>query len=181
MWVGRGATDTSPAPAHAGRTLPRVAISTTRLRTALDDLLKAATATLTDPPDRRYVAHGQPAIDCEQLVVHCAGVRSVTLEQPGDIPSPRPQPRVRVATLVATLSRPVCATPQPTAAQLGQDGRALAVDGWSLVAGLIEALSAGSVWTGGSPLPRAGNVVLAEAPEPDGGFAGWVISLDVAL
>lgn len=158
-----------------------MAISTTRLRAALDDLLAAATATLDGPPDRRYVAHGQPAIDCEQLVVHCAGVRSVTLDQPTDVPSARPQPRVRVASLVVTLSQPVCASPQPTAVQLADDGRALAVDGWSLFAGLLERLHEGTVWTGGSPLPKAGNVLLAEAPEPSGGFAGWTVTVEVAL
>lgn len=156
-------------------------ISTTRLATALVDLLAAATATLASPPDRRYVSHGQPAIDCQQLTVHAAGIRIVGLDQPTDIPSARSQPRVRVASLIVTLSRPVCASPQPSVDQLGQDGSALAVDGWSLVAGLVEALSAGSVWTGTSPLPKAGNVVLAEAPEPSGGFAGWTISLDVTL
>lgn len=153
-------------------------ITTTRLSDALDAVLDAAAELLEDAPDRRYIAHGQPAVDCEQLVVHCAGLRTVVLDQSSDLPAPRTQPRGRVATLVVTLSRPVCAGLEPSAEQLDDDGGRLAVDGWTLFAGLVQWLHDGGFAT---PLQSAANVTLAEAPEPSGGFAGWTVTLDVAL
>lgn len=156
-------------------------VDATRLRTALDDLLVAAVACLDDPPDRRYVSHGQPAVDCELLTVHAAGVRSVALEQPADLPVPAGQPRVRVVTAVVTIWRAVCSAMDPTAEQLNVDGRRLAVDGWALFAGLLQRTAVGDIWTGTSPLPKAGNVLLAEAPDVAGGYGGWTVTVDLAL
>lgn len=154
-----------------------------RLSDALDDVLAAAAACLTDPPALRFVSHGAPAVGCELLAVHCEEVRTVPLDQPADIPAAAGQPRVRVASIVATLARPVCATANPSVEQLDTDGHDLAVDGWALYAGLVAATSrTGSpMWSGASRLPRSSSAVLAELQPRQGGYGGWTVTLDVTL
>lgn len=159
--------------------------TTTRLRDALRDLLTASAACLTDPPARRYISAGPPALvaDCEVLAVYPALPRALTLDQPGEIPSPRGQPRVRVTGLVVELHRCVSKDVDPPLATLDAEGVQHAVDGWSLFAGLIYRLQQDLVFTTlSSPdLAKSANVDLAEVIEPSGGFAGWRVQVQVAL
>lgn len=161
-----------------------VAPAADRLTKALDDYLAAATATLSNPPARRYVAHGEPIVDCEQLVAWPTGMRSSTVAQPGDLPAQRRTPRVRLVTLAVDLHRPVCAGANPSAAQLDADGHSLATDGWALFAGLLHAhqSSPPTLFPSlGDLLPSSGLVTAAEVSGGEGRFAGWRILMDVAL
>ena len=148
----------------------------------LTDLLDAAVASLTDPPDRQGKEHGAFAHDCEMLVVHVEGVTFDSLGQPSGA-------YVRVATipsvqLVVTLLRcwptPEHGKTEPSMAAITAAAAGLAQDGAALTHGIS------SRWADGTLFPTAAvdadDVTLAPglAPVgPEGALAGWTFSLSV--
>ncbi len=154
-----------------------------RLRKALDNILTVATATLANPPDRWTVTPGPPAHDCAQLAVWCSSLRSVPIQQPGDNAAPRSQPRKRIATIGILLLGGFCYGPNLSEDTVNDAGRQLAVDGWSLFCGLLDAI-AGDVL-----LPTATfgtlswerDLTIAEVQRQEGDRAGWLLSMAVGL
>jgi len=159
--------------------------TTTYLRDALRDLLNAAAACLDDPPERRYISAGPPALvgNCAVLAVYPALPRALTLDQPGEIPAPRRQPRVRRVDLMVELHRCVSTEKDPSRDTLDAEGVQHANDGWSLFAGLVYRLQQDLVFTtlARPDLAKSANVDLAELVEPEGGMAGWRVTVGVAL
>lgn len=142
--------------------------------------LDAATAALeqpateTGPPARRYVSHGPPAPDCEQLAVHALPARLLTAPGPGCVLIPVVPFAVvlyRCVTAVADGPEPA----PPPAATLDEEARSLAVDGWALLRGILAARRDG-VFS-----PDKGSVTVGplEAVRPDGGLAGWRLNVEV--
>ncbi len=152
-----------------------------RLTTALRKLLAATVASLTAPPPRQFLSAGEPAADCEQVCTYAQPASVATLPQPSEIPAKMREPRVRLVTLVAEVHREVCATENPTAAQLDSDGEQHAEDGWALLAGLTFRISTEDIFAGMDPAVTAANVDIAEVLNPSGGMAGWRASVRVLL
>lgn len=156
----------------------------TKLRRVLDDILTSATAALSDPPERRYVSAGEPAADCAQLTVHCTSIRTVGLPQPTDTPGPRPQPKVKVATIAVTLWLPTCTSAKPEVPALAADGQTFAEATWELYAGLAWRAATGTLlpsFAAAPALTTATDVTAAAADSNDGGLAGWVVTIELAL
>lgn len=151
------------------------------LRGLLDDLLAEAVTALAaagsgPAPDRQLVAHGSATADCELLAVHLLHVRPQVLD-------PRSQrcAVVHIASMAVTLLRcyPMVSDRgvPPSAQDLTDAGRALAVDGQALWKGLTRAWAEGS-WPVGIPCSRVTWGAL-EPIAPSGGFAGWRIEVAV--
>lgn len=155
--------------------------SSTRLRDALTDYLAACAACLSEPPGHQLVSVGPPVVKCALLAVYAQVPTTVTIPQPGAIPAPVKQPRVRVVPLVAELWRSVCT--DDDIEQRHADGLAHATAGWELFAGLTYRLSQGQVFTTlDTPAStQAANVDFGELIEPQGGFAGWRVTTSVQL
>ena len=130
-------------------------------------LLEAVAARLGDPPDRRYVADGLPAFDCDQLTVHVAGFHRGTTQ------AERPTAPCAPSTVTAVVTRVWCV---PTI----ESGRAprtvdLERSGAAVTAGAQElwhATSAAAAALGCQPALIAGQPVA-----PSGGVVGWQITL----
>jgi hypothetical protein len=154
-----------------------------RLKSALDNVLTVAASTLATPPARQVVTPGVPAYDCEQLAVWCASLRSVGMPQPGENPGARSQPRQRIATLGVLLLGAFCYGPNLAEDPVTTAGRRLAVDGWSLFCGLLDAIH------GDTLLPTATfgatswarDLTIAEVQRQEGDRAGWLLSMQVGI
>lgn len=162
-------------------------MAVSRLADALSDLLDGAADALTDHgvevPARRYRAHGPPADDglCDALTVYAEPVRIQPLRGPGNLPASCQG--VLVARLVARVAR--CWAPagydQPGDDTLDLAGQDLAEDGWALIVGLSDRALAGTLF------PTAGlacdgiDTINADPFGPDGGVAGWTVTIETAL
>lgn len=154
-----------------------------RLKSALTNLLTIAASTLSDPPDRKIITPGEPAHDCGQLAVWASPLRSVVLAQPNEFPPPRSQPRQRVATLNVLYLGAVCYGPNLSAETINEIGESMAVAGWSLFCGLLDAIGGDvllPVATFG-PTAFARNLTLAEVQRQEGDRAGWRLTVEVGL
>lgn len=148
----------------------------------LEDLLVHAAGGLVapadPPPERQWISHGEPPMDCAQLTVHCAGVTPQLLD-----PKMESCVVIHVARVVVTLLRCVTALEEsgfPGAGVLTGENRQLAVDGLAVLKHLTRTAAEGTwpgrglscrsvKWRGMAPVP------------PLGGFGGWTISADVRL
>lgn len=146
------------------------------LGTALDVSVAALEEPATDagPPARRYVSHGAPAADCEQLAVYALPIRLL----PGPGPGCALIPVVPFAVVLHRCVSAVADGPQPgppPAQTLDEEARELAVDGWALWRGILAARRAGEF------TPDAGSVSVGplEALPPNGGIAGWRLNVEV--
>lgn len=142
-------------------------------------------AALVSAPARRFVhAGGEPAWDCEQLAVWFGGYRAVGLTQPAELGPPRgpivPIVEVRMHVLydVAALD----GDGVPTDAELAADGERLAAVGDALATHLLR-LHASDALFPTAGISRAATTFRpgVETQGPQGGMAGWRVSLDVAL
>lgn len=154
-----------------------------RLRSALSNLLTVAASTLASPPDRQVITPGEPAHDCEQLAVWATPLRTAGLPQPNEFPAPKGQPHQRIVTLNVLYLGAVCYGPNLSAERVNDIGEEMAVAGWSLFCGLLDAIP------GDVLLPKATfgaaafarNLTAAEIQRQEGDRAGWRLSLEVGL
>lgn len=161
------------------------------VRSLLDDLLATAVAALTPdpldnddprtaPPDRQLVAHGDFAWDCELVAVR---LDRLGLDRPPG--QPNTCAVVPVATVSATVLRCYPKAGDggeeiPSAEAIDTAARVLAVDAAALADGIATSWADGSLF---DPVPcsRVTIVPGVEPLGPDGGLAGWRVTLDVRL
>jgi hypothetical protein len=128
-------------------------------------------------PNRRYWNFGQPAIDCEQLVVSFI---QMYLGTPGDEAS-TPQrchmPRSAVVTISIARQVPVVGANgrPPTADKIQESSRASAIDAWVL----MEAVKEFDMWDGtGFGL---GVIATVDVLPAEGGFQAVNMQLTLAV
>jgi hypothetical protein len=168
-----------------------VASSTASLYDLQAELLQVA-ADLLDQlpagaPDRQYVAHGLPAIDCEQLTVHAYQVGEASTD-PADQPLARfrrdvTYPRQTLVFCVITVVRcypgPTGDSQPPAVADLAAAEQTISADGWVLWNGIPRAIREGEL-----TLWRAESFTSWEALQPlgpMGELAGWTMGLQTRL
>jgi hypothetical protein len=149
---------------------------------ALDELPAGA-------PERRYVAVGLPAWDCEQLTVHVQQVgEAPTVPQASPMDLLRrvnPYPRVNLAFLVVSIVRecypgPVGPSGGPTVpevADLVAAAEKSYADAWQLWSAIPQGRRDGALWescdfVGWQPLQPAG---------PSGDMVGWTFPLQLRI
>lgn len=148
------------------------------LGTVLQDWLDVAEAALTVPVTRVYVSHGPPAADCaDQLTVHAQLLQAsnpLTRAAPG----PNQCAVVPVIAIVTTIFRCVPVPPPmpPAVADLNAAYKALLQDLWEIWRALVDA------WLSGT-FGDCSAVTFRDARPlgPSGAFAGWQITVEVAL
>lgn len=139
-------------------------------------------------PERSYVAHGIPAIDCEQLTVSV-----YTVPQADTSPRALPLDRQFKAkyggvNLVFMTVQLVRCYPPPTAngrqvnllvrtQELTAFAQAINADGWQLWNGLITAKRQGAF----AGVCREFSLDPLLPIQPQGGFAGWAVPIEVQL
>lgn len=141
------------------------------------DVLEAAVEILNSEnagaPDRAYVSHGPPALDCEQITVHVTNVGEAVTQTVDPLTPGVRKNRVNLTGLMVTVVR--C---YPT---VDERGRPPKVDALNQAAALLNA-DAWALWNG---LWRMRGDLFADcdlvffdgvAPiVPQGGFAGWIL------
>lgn len=173
-------------------TNPPVASTADTLQDLQLELLAYCAASLDQlpagAPARQYVAVGPPALDCEQLTVHCLQVGEGTTS-PSTTPLDRFRrgvtvPRIDLAFLVVTVVRDCYPGPTgrelskpPEVADLLAAAAVINADGWQLWNSVPAALAAGELWgachfTGWEPL---------QPIPPSGAIAGWTFPMQVQL
>lgn len=156
--------------------------------TALAVCIEALDMLTAKCPARRYVGHGLPALDCEQLVVSTYSVPEADTS-PRALPLDRAfrarygsliQPMLVVSIVrcypVVTLnakSVPVF----PSVAELTAASALIYADGWHLWNAIISAKRQGAFGGACKELARDPMMPI----QPSGGFAGWTIPLEVQL
>lgn len=150
---------------------------------ALDELPAGA-------PDRRYVAFGLPAIDCEQLTVHTFQMgEASTVPQESVMDTFRranPYPRLNIDYLVVTIVRDCYPGPTlgstpttPDVDDLVAASQVLYADGWQIWNAVKAGIEDGELFT------RAGCRFIGWQPMqplgPEGNTAGWTFPLLVQL
>lgn len=145
------------------------------------DLLDAATTSLTDPPDRRFVSPGLPALDCcPQLTVHpgplakasaLAGGPLVPYEQVTGISE-------NLWSLVITITRctanPTGAQPPP-AALLAAIAAETLTDVWDIWNGIQDQIRSGILFHDLGC--KATSIGPAVPLDEQGGCVGWTLSV----
>jgi hypothetical protein len=153
----------------------------TDVAAVVQDTLDVASGAI-DAPDRVYVAHAQPAIDCEQLTAHLALVRAREMDpnRGGDFaPSCL---LVWAAQVVLELWRCVPVQTEdapPPAADIASADKALISDGMAITRALSRARADGS-WPEGLACSNVRFGPL-EPLQEQGGYAGWRLSVEVQL
>ena len=139
-------------------------------------------------PTRRYVGHGLPALDCEQLVVSTYAVPEMnTAPQAAALDR---QFRSRFGSLTAPLlvisvvrcypvvtlnSKQVAIFPAPAAIEAAS--ALIYDDGWQLWNGVMSAKRDGAFDGLCSGLARQPMMPI----QPSGGYAGWTLPLEIQL
>jgi hypothetical protein len=128
-------------------------------------------------PTRRYWTFGQPAVDCEQVVV--SFIQMYLGPPGGEIAEPRRCNDVRSAILEVAVSREVpTAQPNgapPTADSITNGNLASAYDAWVL----MDSAAQLDAWeTSGFGL---GVIATIQATGPEGGFQTVVLTLTLAV
>lgn len=155
------------------------------VRDLLDDLLLEAISALganpeaEDAPERRYVAHGLPVADCDQLTVHLVRLVPRLLEDPRQGRCTILHQAVMETRLWRCWPTGTEKVPTPSAAVIGDAARQLAADGWALWKGLTRAWVEGA-WPEGVPCKQVKWGTL-EPLTPQGGLAGWRLDVTVQL
>lgn len=128
-------------------------------------------------PERRYWTMGDPAIDCEQLVV---GFVQLYLGAPGDeAMEPKRCRDPRSATVRISISRKV-----PTVGQSGKAPSAEAIQNFSELCAydawvLMEGAASLDPWDEGAP--GLGVIATVETGSPEGGFQTTVMTFTAAI
>lgn len=147
----------------------------------LAETLEVATAGLVDPaadpPARRYVAHGDPAWDCDQLTVHLVRIQPVLIESRAETCTVIPQ-----ATIAIVLLRCVTALEAdgvPNAQLLNTENTQLAIDGPAMFKHFTRQWATGAFPSGHACKALKWRNLLPLAPQ--GAYAGWRIEYDLKL
>lgn len=155
---------------------------TTDVGQLMEDTLAVAVASI-DAPDRQYIAHDMPAFDCEQITVHLAGMRTrqTDAQRGGDFASKCLT--VFVAQLAVCLVRCVPKIEDdgriPSPDEMTDAHVALANDGVAVMRGLSRARATGD-WPEGLGC-QAVTFGQMEPSLPLGGFAGWLLHVEVQI
>lgn len=128
-------------------------------------------------PNRRYWMMGQPAIDCEQVVV---SFMQMYLGSPGDeVTQPQRCNVPRSATIAISISREVPVVGQngrpPSADKIEQSSHMSAIDSWVL----METIREFDMWddTGYG----LGVIATLDVAPPEGGFQTTVMNITMAV
>jgi hypothetical protein len=128
-------------------------------------------------PARRYWSIGQPAIDCEQLVVSFI---QMYLGAPGD-EATSPQrcnvPRSAVVTISIARAVPIVSAGgrPPTPEKIQQSSATSAIDAWVL----MDAVKLFDMWDGSGY--GLGVIATVEITPPEGGFQSVTMNLTLAV
>lgn len=128
-------------------------------------------------PERRYWTLGEPAVDCEQLVV---AFIQMYLGAPGDeATEPRKCQDPRSATVHVRVSRKVPTVgpggQAPSAEAIQEYSQLVAYDAWCL----MESAADLDAWT--DSFPGLGVISTVEVAAPEGGFHTTVLTLTAAI
>ena len=128
-------------------------------------------------PERRYWTLGEPAVDCEQLVVSFI---QMYLGFPGDeATEPRKCSDPRTATVHVRVSRKVPVVgpggKAPSANSIQEHSQLVAYDAWCL----MEGASSLDAWT--NSFPGMGVISTVEVDAPEGGYQTVVMTLTAAV
>jgi hypothetical protein len=128
-------------------------------------------------PERRYWTLGEPAVDCEQLVVTFI---QMYLGFPGDeATEPRRCNDPRSATLHVRVSRKVPTVgpggKAPNAKDIQDHSQLVAYDAWCL----MESASALDAWQ--ESFPGLGVIATVEVDSPEGGYQTTVMTITAAI
>lgn len=128
-------------------------------------------------PERRYWTMGQPATDCEQLVVYFV---QMYLGSPGDeAVAPMRCNSPRSVVLTVQVSRPIpvvgASGKAPSAEKIQEGSEILAVDAWIL----MESVNLLDQWEEGSYGP--GVIATVDVSEPQGGFQTANLQITLAV
>ncbi len=146
------------------------------------ETLDVAAGTIT-APDRVYVAHAQPAVDCEQLTAHLALVRARDTDpnRGGDFASSCLLVWAAQVTLELWRCVPTPAddgTP-PAADAMTTANSVLISDGMAITRALSRARATGD-WPDGVACNDVRFGPLEPLPE-SGGYAGWRLTVEIQL
>lgn len=128
-------------------------------------------------PTRRYWTMGQPAVDCEQLVVSFV---QIYLGPPGDeanVPQRCNQPRTAVMTVTVSRQIPVVGQSgrAPTADRIQAGSEISAIDAWVL----MSSINLLDQWEEGGYGP--GVIATLNAPDATGGYQDLTMQLTMAV
>lgn len=139
-------------------------------------------------PERAYVAHGLPAIDCEQLCVSSyviAQMDTAPRQLPGDAMFKPKYGSVNVPVFVISIVRcyPVVTLDQrqepifPSVAELTAASQLLYADAWQLWNAVQTAKREGAF----DGLCSELRMDPVNPIQPNGGFAGWTLPVEIEL
>lgn len=148
------------------------------MRTTLDRVVAIYESYSMPVPDRCYWTLGEPAVDCEQLVVTFIqmyiGAPGYQATEPSRCNDPRS------ATLHVRISREVPvvgANGRPPKAEVIQSfSELVAYDAWVLMAS-VQSLDA---WSSADPM-GLGIIATVDVAEPEGGYHTTILTLTVAV
>ncbi len=149
---------------------------------------QALAQTTAGAPDRRYVGHGLPAIDCEQLVVSTYSVaeadvspRTLPLDRAHRVKTGTKPLQVLVVSIVRCYPGPTLDKKQqpmlPKAAAIEAASKTLSEDAWQLWNAIRSANRLGAFQGLCSELAMDPITPM----QPSGGFAGWTLPIEVAV
>lgn len=147
------------------------------LQEILDRVLTVYESFSMPIPERRYWTLGDPAVDCEQLVVSFV---QLYIGSPGDeAMEPRRCNDPRSATVRVSVSRKVPTVgpggKAPSEKSIQDYSELVAYDAWCL----IEGSAALDVWS--DAYPGVGIISTVEVAEPQGGYQTTIMTLTAAI
>ena len=147
------------------------------LQEVLDRVVNVYDSFSMPVPDRRYWTIGDPAVDCEQLVV---GFVQLYLGAPGDeAMEPKRCRDPRSATVRIQVSRKVPVVGPsgraPSAEAIQNYSELCAYDAWCL----MEGASSLDAWS--DTFPGLGVIATVESAAPEGGYCTTTMTLTAAV
>lgn len=158
-----------------------VAEDALNLKQMLDGVLERVEAIYqsynVDLPSRRYWTMGQPAVDCEQLVVSFV---QMYLGSPGaEVNQPQRCHVPRSATLAISVARQIPIVGQngqpPSAAKIQQVAANSAIDAWVL----MQSVNLLDQWDDSGY--GVGVLATLEVGEPEGGYQATTLQITMAV
>jgi hypothetical protein len=149
------------------------------IRDLLTDLRDAAVASLTDPPDRQYVGHGNFAHDCELVATRVVGLRTETADAGTGQRSCAVIPVITLELTVMRCYPTVDGEGIPDAAELTTASLTLADDAVAITGGLLDRWEASTLFS--SVGDHCDRVVIGNLDPvgPGGAIAGWRVTIEV--
>jgi hypothetical protein len=159
---------------------------TTLAQSLLDSAAAALASTSSGPVARTLLAHGPPVFDCCDLcAVHVQSLGEHELARPGAPNMQQVDPAIPLVTFVLTFGRcypivggGITITP-PTAAAMTAGTAALQEDLWTVYNYLKSRARASTLFP--SRPCRSVKFTPAIPVGPDGGCAGWTLTVAVSL